>query len=101
MLVIYIICTAEACRDITTTCDVGSLEVEWPIFESRIQVDILADGINGVLAALTTTILMSEFAQKIGVIALTRCANRKAGYCCADSSPFVASSQNSMPHLFQ
>lgn len=26
---------------------------------------------------------MSTFAQNNGVIALTRCANRKAGYCCS------------------
>lgn len=43
---------------------------------------ILADGINGLLAALCTITPMSTFAQNNGVIALTRCANRKAGYFC-------------------
>jgi hypothetical protein len=43
---------------------------------------ILADGINGLLAALMTITPMSTFAQNNGVIALTRCANRKAGYFC-------------------
>jgi len=83
MLVIYIISACEAVGDITATCDVSSLEVEGPIFESRIQGGILADGINGLLAALMTITPMSTFAQNNGVIALTRCANRKAGYCCA------------------
>jgi uric acid-xanthine permease len=37
---------------------------------------------NGLLAGLCTITPMSTFAQNNGVISLTRCANRKAGYCC-------------------
>ena len=58
------------------------MEVEGPIYESRIQGGILADGLNGMLAGLCTITPMSTFAQNNGVISLTRCANRKAGYCC-------------------
>jgi xanthine/uracil permease len=83
MLTIFIICACEAVGDITATCDVSNLEVEGEIFESRIQGGILADGLNGLFAALMTITPMSTFAQNNGVIALTRCANRKAGYCCA------------------
>lgn len=83
MMTIFIICACEAVGDITATCDVSNLEVEGPVFESRIQGGILADGFNGLLAALCTITPMSTFAQNNGVIALTRCANRKAGYCCA------------------
>ena len=39
-------------------------------------------GLNGMLAGLCTITPMSTFAQNNGVISLTRCANRKAGYCC-------------------
>jgi uric acid-xanthine permease len=42
---------------------------------------VLADGLNGLLAGLFTITPMSTFAQNNGVIALTRCANRSAGYC--------------------
>lgn len=83
MLVVFIICACEATGDITATCDVSGLEVEGEVFESRIQGGILADGINGLLASLMTITPMTTFAQNNGVIALTRCANRKAGYCCA------------------
>jgi uric acid-xanthine permease len=83
MLTIFIICACEAIGDITATCDVSNLEVEGEIFESRIQGGILADGLNGLFAALMTITPMSTFAQNNGVIALTPCANRKAGYCCA------------------
>lgn len=66
--------------DITATCDVSQLSVSGKLFDSRIQGGILADGLNGVIAALCTLTPMSTFAQNNGVIALTRCANRKAGY---------------------
>ncbi|KAH8196471.1 hypothetical protein TruAng_009369 [Truncatella angustata] len=82
LLVVYLICACEAIGDITATCDVSRLEVEGKLYESRIQGGVLADGVNGVLAALMTMTPMTTFAQNNGVIALTRCANRTAGYCC-------------------
>ncbi|KAK1997604.1 uracil-xanthine permease [Colletotrichum falcatum] len=82
LLAVYIICATEAIGDITATCDVSRLEVEGRLFESRVQGGVLADGINGVFAALMTITPMTTFAQNNGVIALTRCANRSAGYCC-------------------
>lgn len=50
------------------------------MFDSRIQGGVLADGLNGIIAGLFTITPVSCFAQNNGVIALTRCANRKAGY---------------------
>jgi uric acid-xanthine permease len=82
LLAVYIVLMMEAIGDITATCDVSRLEVEGKLFDSRIQGGVLADGINGMLAGLCTITPMSTFAQNNGVIALTRCANRKAGYCC-------------------
>ena len=82
LLAVFIICACESIGDITATCDVSRLEVEGKLYESRIQGGVLADGINGMLAALATITPMTTFAQNNGVIALTRCANRSAGYCC-------------------
>ncbi|TQV97025.1 purine permease [Cordyceps javanica] len=82
ILAVYIICACEAIGDITATCDVSKLEVDGPVYESRIQGGVLADGFNGLLACLMTMTPMSTFAQNNGVIALTRCANRRAGYAC-------------------
>ena len=82
LLAVFIICACEAIGDITATCDVSRLEVDGKLYESRIQGGVLADGINGMLAALATITPMTTFAQNNGVIALTRCANRAAGYCC-------------------
>ncbi|KAJ4292913.1 hypothetical protein N0V88_005575 [Collariella sp. IMI 366227] len=82
LLAVFIICACESIGDITATCDVSRLEVEGKLYESRIQGGVLADGINGMVAALATITPMTTFAQNNGVIALTRCANRSAGYCC-------------------
>lgn len=82
IMAVVIICMCESIGDITATCDVSRLEVEGRMYESRIQGGILADGINSVLAALMTITPMTTYAQNNGVIALTRCANRKAGYFC-------------------
>ncbi|CAA9961705.1 hypothetical protein PTMSG1_05082 [Pyrenophora teres f. maculata] len=82
LLAVYMVCAMEAIGDITATCDVSRLEVDGAMFDSRIQGGVLADGLNGMIAALCTITPMSTFAQNNGVIALTRCANRKAGYAC-------------------
>ncbi|KAL5046149.1 uric acid-xanthine permease [Aspergillus fruticulosus] len=82
IIAVFIICACECIGDVTATCDVSRLEVRGGTFESRIQGAVLADGLNSVIAALATMTPMTTFAQNNGVIALTRCANRWAGYCC-------------------
>ncbi|KAK7679522.1 hypothetical protein QCA50_017423 [Cerrena zonata] len=73
----------EAIGDITATSDVSRLEVEGPLYESRIQGGVLADGLNGCLSTLMTIGPVSTFAQNNGVISITKCANRKVGYYAA------------------
>ena len=82
LLAVYIVVMMESIGDITATCDVSRCEVEGSEFDSRIQGGILGNGITCLLAGLCTLTPMSVFAQNNGVIALTKCANRKAGYCC-------------------
>ncbi|QIX00955.1 hypothetical protein AMS68_006472 [Peltaster fructicola] len=82
LLAVYIVLAMEAIGDITATCDVSRLQVDGPLFDSRIQGGVLADGLNGLIAGLCTITPMSVFAQNNGVVALTRCANRNAGYAC-------------------
>ncbi|KAF2125078.1 Xanthine/uracil permease [Dothidotthia symphoricarpi CBS 119687] len=82
LLAVYMVLAMETIGDITATCDVSRLEVDGETYDSRIQGGVLADGLNGIIAGLCTITPMSTFAQNNGVIALTRCANRKAGYAC-------------------
>ncbi|KAJ6787138.1 hypothetical protein PWT90_05368 [Aphanocladium album] len=79
-LALYLVILMEAIGDITATCDVSKQPVSGKSFDSRVQGGVLADGLNGLLAGLCTITPMSVFAQNNGVIALTRCANRTAGY---------------------
>jgi uracil-xanthine permease len=82
MLAVYVILACEAVGDISATCEVSRLQVEGELFDSRIQGGILSDGLAGIVAGLCTITPMSVFAQNNGVINLTRCANRKAGFAC-------------------
>ncbi|KAI8092923.1 permease family-domain-containing protein [Halteromyces radiatus] len=81
-LIVYLDNILESIGDITATCDVSGVEVEGPHFQRRIQGGLLADGFGSLIAACMTLSPMVTFAQNNGVIALTRCANRVAGYFC-------------------
>lgn len=83
LLAVYIVSIMEAIGDITATSDVSRLEIEGEVYESRIQGGLLADGLAGVFSGLCTITPMSTFAQNNGVISITKCANRTAGYWCA------------------
>ena len=82
LLSLYVVIMMESIGDITATCDVSRLQVEGATFDSRIQGGVLGNGMTCLLAGLMTISPMSVFAQNNGVIALTKCANRNAGYCC-------------------
>ncbi|KAJ5910900.1 Purine permease [Penicillium subrubescens] len=82
LLALYLVIMMESIGDITATCDVSRLAVAGATFDSRIQGGVLGNGITCLLAGLMTISPMSVFAQNNGVIALTKCANRTAGYCC-------------------
>ncbi|KAH3680327.1 hypothetical protein WICMUC_000394 [Wickerhamomyces mucosus] len=81
-LATYIVLMMEAIGDITATCDVSRLPVDTEEFDSRVQGGVFADGVSGVLSCLFTITPMSTFAQNNGVISMTKCANRMAGYWC-------------------
>jgi NCS2 family nucleobase:cation symporter-2 len=83
LMAVYLIVATEAIGDITATCDVSRLEVSGDMYESRIQGGILSDALAGCIGALMTMTPASVFAQNNGIIALTRCANRKAGVAAA------------------
>ncbi|KAI9499003.1 permease family-domain-containing protein [Zychaea mexicana] len=81
-LIVYLDNILESIGDITASSDVSGVEVDGPMFSSRIQGGLLADGVNSLIAACMTISPVVTFAQNNGIIALTRCANRIAGYFC-------------------
>ncbi|GAA5997477.1 nucleobase:cation symporter-2 family protein [Rhodotorula paludigena] len=83
LLAVYLSVGLEVIGDITASSEASRQPVRGPLFESRIQGGLLADGINGMLSGLAMNAPMSIFAQNNGVLSLTRCANRSVGYTCA------------------
>lgn len=79
----FVVTTVETIGDVTTTADVSKLPVEGPEHFQRIRGGLLGDGISSFLAALCTSLPNTTFSQNNGVIALTRCASRRAGVACA------------------
>lgn len=54
-----------------------------PKILQRIRGGLLGDGISSFLSSLMTSMPNTTFSQNNGVIALTRCASRRAGIACA------------------
>ena len=84
-LIACCITTLVSCLgDVVATAEVSGLDVDDPGIDERVQGGLTADGVWSVLAPLATTTPTVLFAQNVGVIALTGCASRRAGYaCCA------------------
>ncbi|CAM9171480.1 unnamed protein product [Ascophyllum nodosum] len=78
----FIITTVETIGDVSTTIEVSKLPVESPESFERIRGGLLGDGISSFIAGLGTTLPNTTFSQNNGVIALTRCASRRAGIAC-------------------
>merc|ERR1712093_881811 len=83
MLAVYISLAMEAIGDVTASSEASRQPVKGALFDSRIQGGVLTDGLNGLLSGLAMNAPVSIFAQNNGVISVTRCANRFAGYFCA------------------
>jgi uric acid-xanthine permease len=73
ILAVFVIVASEAIGDITATCDVSRVEVSGGIYESRVQGGVLADGVNGVLAALMTITPPSTVRPTAAVEMSSRC----------------------------
>lgn len=99
-----LITVAVSCTYLTKTAssEASRQPVVGELFDSRVQGGIFADGLNGMLSGLFMNPVsqgtvsqfdiwltprsiqpVSIFAQNNGVISITRCANRFAGYFCA------------------
>ncbi|EPE30116.1 purine permease, putative [Glarea lozoyensis ATCC 20868] len=79
---IMFICEAVSCMpDILATAEISSVDIEGTQFNSRIQGGILCDGLGSLLSAFGTGLPMVSQAGNNGVISLTGCASRRAGWC--------------------
>ena len=82
LLVAYLVTTVETVGDISAVYDVSELDTSSEEYTESIQGGLLADAVNSILAGLFTSMPNTTFSQNNGVIALTKCASRRAGYAC-------------------
>jgi len=82
LLICFVVTTVETVGDITASCEASRLQTEGADFDGRIQGGLLADGVNSFFACICTSMPNTTMSQNNGVISLTRCANRRAGYMC-------------------
>jgi xanthine/uracil permease len=81
-LLIMFICEAVSCMpDILATAEISNVDIEGTQFNSRIQGGILCDGLGSLISAFGTGLPMVSQAGNNGVISLTGCASRRAGWC--------------------
>lgn len=67
--------------DILATAEISNVDIEGTQFNSRIQGGILCDGLGSLVSAFGTGLPMVSQAGNNGVISLTGCASRRAGWC--------------------
>ncbi|QKX57779.1 uncharacterized protein TRUGW13939_04899 [Talaromyces rugulosus] len=83
-LLIMFVCEAVSCMpDILATAELSGVDIDGTEFNSRIQGGILCDGLGSLISALGTGMPMVSQAGNNGVISLTGCASRRAGWCAA------------------
>ncbi|KAK9417004.1 hypothetical protein SUNI508_09243 [Seiridium unicorne] len=81
-LLIMFICEAVSCMpDILATAEISNVDIEGTVFNARVQGGILCDGIGSLVSALGTGPPMVSQAGNNGVIVITGCASRRAGWC--------------------
>ncbi|KAG9900521.1 putative purine permease, partial [Aureobasidium melanogenum] len=81
-LLIMFICEGVSCMpDILATAEISGVAVDGTQFNSRIQGGILCDGVGSLISTLGTGLPMVSQAGNNGVIVLTGCASRRAGWC--------------------
>ena len=82
MLVAYLVTTVETVGDISAVFVASELDTGSKDYSESIQGGLTADAINSVLSTFFTSMPNTTFSQNNGVIALTKCASRRAGFAC-------------------
>jgi len=79
LLIAYIVTTVETIGDVTATHEVSELKTDDKDYTRRIQGSLMADAVCSILASVFTSMPNTTFSQNNGVIAMTKCASRRAG----------------------
>lgn len=82
LLISYLVTAVETVGDITAVHEVSEIPTEGDAYRESIQGGLTSDAISTLSASLFTSMPMTTFAQNNGVISMTKCASRRAGYAC-------------------
>jgi xanthine/uracil permease len=82
LLIAYLVTTVETIGDLTAVYEVSDLPTDTVEYHESIQGGLTGDSVFSVMAGLFTTLPNTTFSQNNGVIALTKCASRRAGLAC-------------------
>ena len=82
LLIAYLVTTVETVGDISAVFESSELDTDGEDYEQSIQGGLTSDAINSILSSLFTSMPNTTFSQNNGVIAMTKCASRRAGIAC-------------------
>lgn len=82
LLIAYLVTTVETVGDINAVYDASALDTGSEDYSKSIQGGLTSDALNSILSGLFTSMPNTTFSQNNGVIAMTKCASRRAGYAC-------------------
>jgi len=82
LLIAFLVTSVETIGDLHATYEASEEDTESEEFDKSVQGGLLSDGLCSFAAALATGMPNTTFSQNNGVIALTKCASRRAGVCC-------------------
>ena len=82
LLIAFLVTTVETVGDISAVFEVSELDPEGKLYEESIQGGLTSDAICSILSSLFTSMPNTTFSQNNGVIAMTKCASRRAGLAC-------------------
>eukprot|EP00977_Amphora_coffeiformis_P000775 scaffold162_cov176-Amphora_coffeaeformis.AAC.35 len=82
LLIAYLVTTVETVGDISAVFEVSDLDITSHEFDEALQGGLTSDALCSIFSSFFTAMPNTTFSQNNGVIALTKCASRRAGYAC-------------------
>ena len=76
----YLVTTVETVGDISATFEASQLPTSGEFYETSLQGGLTSDAFSSILSGLFTSMPNTTFSQNNGVISMTKCASRRAGY---------------------
>ncbi|KAG7337474.1 xanthine permease [Nitzschia inconspicua] len=80
LVIAYLVTTVETVGDISATFEASQLDTTGDFYSTSLQGGLSSDGLCSIISGLMTSMPNTTFSQNNGVISLTKCASRRAGF---------------------